>query len=131
MPAKVQRLMSRNINKIFRLMSVDFEYAIPTTTADDHWGDQSKEPLEWQSIREPIISVGNSASTLVKLPGGDASSYSWEWLSHLEVPEKTVVRYRGQQFSVTRYGDSQDIVGAYLYFLQGRSDHIDVQRKNL
>jgi len=130
MSAKSKRIMSREINKIFRLFSVDFEYALPSqeTDVDDQWGDETKtiDDLKWLKVREPLISVSNSANTLVKLPGGDAASYSWEWLSRMQVPDRTIVSYHKQQFSVVHYGDVADIAGVYLYFLQGRSDHVGI-----
>lgn len=129
MDAKAKRLFTRALNKFFREASVDFEYALPSTSTEDpDWGDDTQSALQWQPIREPLIAAGTSinsyvANQIIQLPGGQANTYAAEWVSRLDLPDKTAVRYRGQEFEIQRRLDDYEFVGAFLYFLQGRSDH--------
>lgn len=129
MDAKAKRLFTRALNKFFREASVDFEYALPgTKTEDPDWGDDTQSPLQWQKAHEPLTAAGNSinafvANQIVQLPGGQAETYAFEWISRMDLPQKTAVRYRGQELEIERRSDNLEVVGAFLYFLKGRSDH--------
>lgn len=133
MDAKAKRAFKKGINQIFRKFSVSFQYAEPTqSTEDDEWGDDSKltQP-NWQNVYEPLIAVGNSAQSsianqLVQLPGGQANTYAYEWLSKLDLPTTTAIKYHDQQLEIVKVGPYDEQVGCYIYFLQGRSDKRNV-----
>lgn len=133
MDAKAKRAFKKGINQIFRKFSVSFQYAEPVqSTEDDEWGDDSEltQP-DWQEVYEPLIAVGNSAQSsianqLVQLPGGQANTYAYEWLSKLGLPTTTAVKYHDQQLEIVKVGPYDEQVGCYIYFLQGRSDKRNV-----
>ncbi|WP_268914028.1 hypothetical protein [Lentilactobacillus sp. SPB1-3] len=129
MDAKAKRIFIREINQIFRMFSVSFQYALPTKSIqDDEWGDDSQsEQPEWQDVYEPLIAVGNSAQAnianqVVQLPGGQTDTYAYEWLSKLDLPTTTKVMYHEQELEIIKIGPYQDQTGIFIYFLRGRGD---------
>lgn len=137
MDAKAKRILSRGLNKIFRLYSVSFQYALsPETTTDDDYGDDIPGEPTWVDNYEPLIAVGNSATAQVgnavqQLAGGDAETYAFEWLSRKDLPVKTRIKYHDQDLEIDKIGPYLDQVGANLYFLQGRSDANDLSKQDV
>lgn len=136
MEARSRRIFVKGLNKIFRMYSVDFEYAVlDHASADDNWGDDNTSPLQFKAAREPLIAIGTSARSyitnkLIKLPGGVTESFAFEWISKIDVPNETVVKYGDRMLQVVRKSPLDDLAGVYIYLLRGRGDH-DVPIENL
>ncbi|TPR12226.1 hypothetical protein [Apilactobacillus timberlakei] len=132
-------------NKLVRLYGVELEYAIyhessnSNQSSDDGFGDigdadsNTNNYDDWQkSSNELFGPTGASASSslgnqLAMLSGSSVESYDYEWISKLDVPLKTKVRYKDKIIKVKKKADYDDMVGFFVYQLTDRSDD-NVQR---
>lgn len=135
MDSRSKRLMQTALNKAFRLFSVDFEYSSylgisDTNNSDDGFGSSStSEDMygNWETVHELLSPVGGSANStlanqLQMLSGGNAERYTYEWISKIDVPLKSKIRYKGKVLHITKKTDYSEMVGFFVYLIKDRSD---------
>ncbi|GAT90054.1 hypothetical protein [Apilactobacillus kunkeei] len=133
MDAVAKRTFNTALNRLYRIFKVELAYKTTQeveSSSDDGFGDIGNNYVEsdWVTVCEPIIPTGTSASsslgnTLNMLSGGSVEDYSYEWISKIDLPLKTRVKYKDKQLSIAKKSDYSDIAGFFVYQLQDRSDH--------
>lgn len=138
MDAKSRRIFIKQMNMILRLFSIEFVYQIPNSSSNSKVPDfipKKDNDQEFVKVHEPLLPIGTATQSIGNqaqmLPGGMVENYSHEWVSRLDLPIKTKVKYKNKNLYINKRADYQDVAGIFIYYLSGRSDLNGLSSENI